>query len=434
MNETSGIPQEHLLGKYTVLERIGTGGMAEVYKGRHEKLGRDVAIKVMHTSLAGDAQFTARFEREARLSASLRHRGIVQVFDFDKQGDRLFLIMEYVNGGTLKQRLETLRAEGRYMPLKEISRIFQQVANALDYAHDQGMLHRDLKPANILLDQSGEAYITDFGIARLLESEEITRTGSILGTPDYMSPEQCEGKTLTFTSDIYSLGVILFEMLTNRVPFDADSPLATLQKQVHAPVPSLTDTRNDLPTSLDVLLRKALAKEPETRFDTAEELADEFSRLAVSVGDSNPPAARKSTPAPVKPSNNMSYGWIVAAVLIILALGAGGFWLWKLRQTSAASAARCVSVETCERNARALATADRPLLAIESYLKAVSLVPADQQTVNAQLPCDLGDAYARINKKPEARLAFRECIAWTHDEAGLAGLRQYAQKRIKELK
>ena len=222
MNNSSSTPNNNLLGKYQILERIGAGGMAEVYRGRHDKLDRDVAVKVLHSSLTGDPQFIARFEREARLAASLRHPGIVQVYDFDSQGDQLYLVMEFIDGGTLKQRIETLSAKGEFMPLPEISRLLTQIADALDYAHDKGMLHRDMKPSNILLDQADGLYLTDFGIARMLGGEEITRTGSILGTPAYMSPEQCEGKPLSFASDIYSLGIILFELLTGVVPFDAE--------------------------------------------------------------------------------------------------------------------------------------------------------------------------------------------------------------------
>lgn len=434
MTESSGNPQETLLGKYTVLECIGTGGMAEVYLGRHEKLRRDVAIKVMHTTLASDPQFTARFEREARLAASLRHRGIVQVFDFDNQGDRLFLVMEYINGGTLRQRLQTLKAAGQFIPLADVSRVLKQVASALDYAHTQGMLHRDLKPANILLDQAGDAYITDFGIARLLESEEITRTGSILGTPDYMSPEQCEGKPLSFASDIYSLGVILFAMLTGQPPFEADSPLATLQRQIHDPVPPLAVFRKDLPPGMDAMMQKALAKEPANRFSTAGKLASEFDRLAVPAGTPTSPQKRVTNPVPVKKSNKVSYGWILAVTLLLLMLGAAGLWIWKLRQTNPLNTARCTSVETCESNAHLLATVGRPVLSVEAYLRAVSLVAPGEQNAHAQLPCDLGDAYAMLGKKAEARNAFKQCINWSDDNASLDGLRQYAQKRIKDLK
>ena len=434
MYNSSGSSQEILLDKYTVHERIGAGGMAEVFRGHHEKLGRDVAIKVMHTSLAGDAQFTARFEREARLAASLRHRNIVQVYDFDKQGDRLFLVMEYINGGTLKQRLEDIKSTGGCLPLTEISRTMQQVANALDYAHSQGMLHRDLKPANILLDQAGDAYITDFGIARLLESEEITRSGSILGTPDYMSPEQCEGKPLTFASDLYSLGIILFELLTGETPFDADSPLAILQKHIHEPVPPLSQYRKDLPTGLDSVLQKALSKDPEKRFSSAAGLMEAFTH---GTGSSTL-SAHTLTPAgsftPVNHSNSTRGRWALAILLIILALSAGGYWLWKIRQTGTATVSRCSTIESCVRNAQVLATADRPILAVEAYRNAVSLVPENEQTLNAKLPCDLGDAYTRINKKTEARIAYRECILWTHDNPELTGLRQYAQQKLKELK
>jgi serine/threonine-protein kinase len=434
MNETPGNQQETLLGKYSVLERIGTGGMAEVYKGRHDKLGRDVAIKVMHTTLAADPEFTARFEREARLAASLRHPGIVQVFDFDRQGDRLFLVMEYISGGTLRDRVLALKAEGKFMPLPEISRFLKHVASALDYAHKQGMLHRDLKPANILLDPAGDTYITDFGIARLLESEEITRSGSILGTPDYMSPEQCEGKTLTFASDIYSLGVILFDMLTGQPPFEADSPLATLQRQIHDPVPPLGNFRKDLPPGMDALLQKALAKDPADRFSTASELASEFARLTATGARPTIPSQPGAEAVPAKKSRSPLTGWIIALTVVVIALIAGGFWLWKLRQANPVNTVRCTTVETCERNARLLATAERPLLSIEAYLKAISLVPAENQTQHAKLLCDMADAYARLNKKADARNAYKECITWTHNDAGLTGLRQYAQQRIKEFK
>lgn len=435
MNESSGFQQEKLLGKYQVLEQIGTGGMAEVYKGRHEKLGRDVAIKVMHTSLAGDTQFVARFEREARLAASLRHPGIVQVYDFDKQDDRLFLIMELVNGGTLKQRLEALSGSGQCMPLNEAARILNQLASALDYAHKQGMLHRDLKPANILLDQSGDAFITDFGIARLLESDEITHTGSILGTPNYMSPEQCEGKPLSVASDIYSLGIILFQMLAGEIPFEAGSPLATLQKHIHEPVPCLTDIRPDLPAAVNRLLERALAKQPEARFSSATELARDFSKIIDSSQVEEPSAQqvvpeKESQPAG-KPRKTIF--WIMAILAVVIVVAAG-FFVWKIRQNNLTGNTRCTTVKACETNAQMLSTASRPILALEAYQRAVSLVPPEDQVNHAQLPCDLGDAYTRVNKKPEARIAYKECIAWTHEADNLADLRQYAQKRIKELK
>ncbi len=436
---------DNLLGKYKVLERIGLGGMAEVYRGRHEKLNRDVAIKILHSSLTEDPEFIARFEREARLAATLRHPGIVQVFDFDTQGDHLFMVMEYINGGTLKQHLETMKFSGEFMPLQAVSRVFSQIASALDYAHSQNMLHRDLKPSNILLDQTANVYLSDFGIARIMNSDEITRTGSILGTPAYMSPEQCEGTLLSFSSDLYSLGVILFEMLTNMVPFETDSPLAVLQKQIHDPPPSLNNYRQDLPDDLNALLQKALSKQPESRYASAAKIAEELSGIIQSAAgqlSSSDPNRNTSietgTPSPLEgahqPTRKMPSGWLIAVGLIVIILLTAGILIWTARQSNMAVVKRCTTPETCQTAARLLVNANRLVIASEAYSKAASLVSADEQTAWAEMKCDQGDVYARINKIAEARSAYRECITWTHNENQLAALRQYAQQKIKDLK
>src|SRR5512136_1323917 len=181
------------LGKYQVLERLGRGGMADVYRAHHTRLDRDVAIKVLHPHLIEGQDFLARFEREAKAVASLKHPHIVQVFDFDSQDDLQYLVMELIDGGSLRGRLEELAKSTARLPRDDTRRIFGHVASALDYAHRRGMLHRDVKPANVLLDRDGDAYLSDFGIARILSETQFTTTGALIGTPHYMSPEQGKG-------------------------------------------------------------------------------------------------------------------------------------------------------------------------------------------------------------------------------------------------
>jgi hypothetical protein len=183
-----------------------------------------------------------------------------------------------------------------------------------------------------------------------------------------------------------------------------------------------------------MLIQKAMAKDPAARFSTAAELAGEFARVTATGTRLIVPSQPKSPAIPEKKSTSSFTGWIIALAFVVIALIAGGFWLWKLRQANPINSSRCTTVETCERNAHLLATADRPLLSIEAYLRAISLVPIEEQTVQAKLLCDMADAYTRLNKKAEARNAYKECIAWTHDDSGQAGLRQYAQQRLKEMK
>lgn len=433
MTNLPGPLSGRILGKYHVLERTGLGGMAEVYRGHHEQLDRDVAIKVLHPALMNDPEFLARFEREARLVANLRHSNIVQMFDFDTHDDQVYMVMEFISGGSLKQRLEELKSSGQFMALNEISKILNQIASALDYAHTRKMLHRDLKPSNILLDTAGNVYLTDFGIAHMMGGARLTNTGSLLGTPAYMSPEQGLGEPLSTASDIYSLAIILFEMITGEVPFSADTPLAILQKQINDLPPPLEFFRKDLPADVGKILIKALSKKAEDRYPSARDLAWAFADAAQIAEHKNlvnlPIETIKSNKKTALPNI-----WVILAVVILITLVVGGGILWAARQSAATAIKRCATPEGCQLIARRLMESDRYVLASEALSKAVNLVPENQHPGWAQLKCDQGDLFTQLGDKPDARTAYRECIAWTQNQVQLQTIRDYAQLKIKNLK
>lgn len=257
------------MGQYRVIERIGRGGMAEVYKGTHLKLGSLVAIKVLYSHLSDEEGFLARFEREAQSVAAMQHPHLVRVFDYESGGELSYMVMDFIDGGTLKQKIQELSKSGAYLPYRESFRIFRQVADALDYAHRKNMVHRDVKSANILLDKGGNAFLTDFGIARIISNTQFTATGALLGTPMYMSPEQCQGEKVTSLSDIYSLGIVLFEMATGSVPFETETPLSVIHKHIYEPMPGPSEFRPDIPEALENVIMKSLAKDPTGRYQTA---------------------------------------------------------------------------------------------------------------------------------------------------------------------
>jgi serine/threonine-protein kinase len=256
------------LGKYKIVEEIGHGGMATVYKGYQPSLNRYVAVKVLARELAKDEVFRKRFKREAEAVAKLSHPNIVPIYDFDEEPslEALYIVTELVEG-SLKERL------GRPMEKEEAIRIAAEVARALDYAHRQGIVHRDVKPSNILLAKDGRAMLTDFGIAKMVAGTQYTETGRSIGTPTYMSPEQAKGQRIDGRSDIYSLGIVLYEMLTGRPPFIADTPISVLHKQVYEKPFPPRRFNPKIPRNLERIILKALAKERERRFRTAGDMA-----------------------------------------------------------------------------------------------------------------------------------------------------------------
>lgn len=262
------------LNRYEIRERIGKGGMAAVYKAWDVNLERWVAVKVLHTHLSDQEDFKERFEREAKLIASLNHPNIVQVYDFDtveRNGERIYyMVMTYVEGQTLRQVMEQRRASGERFSLAEIGAIMRGVCAALSYAHKRGMVHRDVTPGNILFNAEEQPVLADFGIARMVEGARITRSGTTSGTPIYMSPEQSTGAESDHRADIYSLGVILFELLSGKAPYEGESTVAILMKHVNDPIPKVTDLVPGLPPAADIIVARALAKSPEARYQSVE--------------------------------------------------------------------------------------------------------------------------------------------------------------------
>jgi len=272
------------LGKYQLREQLGHGGMASVYRAYHPQLDRFVAVKTLRGELVDDPEFLARFQREAKIVAALRHANIVQVFDADGQDGIYYMVMELLEGDTLKARLSDYRARGETMPLGEVVRVMLDVLDGLAYAHSESMIHRDIKPANIMLTKRGQAVITDFGIAQMIGATRYTMSGALMGTLNYMAPEQGMQNQSDARSDLYSLGIVLYEMLTGKPPFDADTPLAILMKHVNEPLPLPSLTEAQVPVTFEKVLLKVLSKSPDDRYQTAEEMAQAIRTASEEAG------------------------------------------------------------------------------------------------------------------------------------------------------
>ena len=252
------------IGPYRLVDRIGRGGMATVYRAYHPGLDRYVAIKVMPEFFADDPIYRERFQQEARSVARLKHPNILEVFDFGHEDGVAYLVLELIEGGTLAEKI------GRPMDLREAVKLLEPLASALDHAHAHGILHRDIKPANILLQKDGTPVLADFGLARIADSlRRLTSAGTVMGTPEYMSPEQAADDPIGPPSDLYSLAVVAYEMLTGRVPFGADTPAAVLLSHVTKPMPATRELKGELSAHVEEVLRRALAKRPEDRFPSA---------------------------------------------------------------------------------------------------------------------------------------------------------------------
>jgi Tol biopolymer transport system component len=324
--------------------------MADVYLADDLGLRRKVVLKIMLPHLAQDEAFVTRFQREARTTARLNHPNIIQVYSTGLTPDgRPYLAMQYIRGGTLHEKLTRLAAQGELLPAQTALTIMRQIADALNFAHGAGIVHRDLKPSNILLHSNGVPVLTDLGIAAVESTTRLTRTGEVMGTPFYMSPEQAQGKALDGRSDIYSMGVILYETLAGNPPFQATSPLAVLHQHIYEPPPLLLSSREDLSPITSQVVEICLRKDPDQRYQNAGELVTALdgalaaetavptpastASLAATILEPQPyhypPPAPLQPPQP-EPTRNRRWLWLVPLLLILcLALFIGGQWLWR---------------------------------------------------------------------------------------------------------
>jgi eukaryotic-like serine/threonine-protein kinase len=263
---------ERIAGRYEVEELVGHGGMSSVYRAHDSLLERHVALKILHEQYSGDEDFVERFKREARTVAQLQHPNIVTVIDRGEEDGRQYIVFEYVDGENLK---ELVVRKGR-LDVREALEIALEVARGLAFAHENGLIHRDVKPQNVLLNGDGRAKVTDFGIARTLDVDGMTQTGTVLGTSNYIAPEQASGQRVDAHSDVYSLGAVLYELLAGEVPFPGESFIAVAMKHLHEPPPSILDVRGDVPLRVAAAVDRALEKDPEQRFPTMDAFAGEL--------------------------------------------------------------------------------------------------------------------------------------------------------------
>ena len=332
-----------LSGRYRLVAHLARGGMADVYDADDLLLNRHVAIKILHANFAADAAFVTRFRREAQAAANLSHPNIVAIYDWGQEGDTYYMVMELIEGRTLR---EILKNEGALLPRRS-GEIAAEAAAALEVAHQAGVFHRDIKPGNIMITNDGGVKVTDFGIARALDdSEELTKTGAVIGTATYFSPEQAQGLPADGRSDIYSLGVVLYEMLAGRPPFTGESPVAVAYQHVSEYAPTPVQVSPEVPEELSMIVETAMAKSPEERYQTAADLRTDIlaylsgrqpavvgaaAAAAATVLVAPPPATAPpdamaravAYPPPQEPAGgNVTYFAAVAALIGLLAVGA----------------------------------------------------------------------------------------------------------------
>ena len=329
-------------GRYAVIEHVGSGGMADVYRARDELLGREVAVKVLSERFSRDRAFVERFRREAQAAANLSHPNIVSLFDYGADDDTYFIVMEFIEGRSLA---EVISEDGALLP-ERAAEIASDVAKALERAHTGGLVHRDIKPGNVMITSTGQTKVTDFGIVRALGGEAdqtMTQTGMVIGTAAYLSPEQAQGNPVDARSDVYSLGIVLFEMLTGQTPFSGETPLSIAYKHVREEPPPPSQINPDAPAPLDAITLKALAKNADNRYSSAGEMSQDLQRYLSGQSIHATPLMSQTTRVQTAAGSSTSVmreveyedtyepeprrgAWYVVVALLILALFGLGAW------------------------------------------------------------------------------------------------------------
>jgi eukaryotic-like serine/threonine-protein kinase len=312
-----------IAGRYELVELIGRGGMSSVWKAHDRLLDRTIAIKLLHEQFTLDEEYVERFRREARSVAQLSHPNIVTVIDRGEDEGRQYIVFEYVDGENLKQLIE----RSGPLPVRDALLLTLQMARALGFAHERGLIHRDVKPQNVLLSEDGQPKMTDFGIARSVDVEGVTITGTVLGTSEYIAPEQARGQRVDALTDVYSLGVLLYELLAGRVPFQGESFVAIALRHVNEPAPSVLELRPDCPPRVGLAVERAMAKRPEQRFESMRELCAELEACLYELDSSSEEATMISRgpiapPRPPRPARKrrrrVAILWPIAAVAAVI--------------------------------------------------------------------------------------------------------------------
>jgi len=315
---------DQVADRYELEELVGTGGMSSVYRALDTLLERNVALKILHPHYGDDAEYVERFRREARAVAQLSHPNIVTVIDRGEDDGQQYIVFEYVDGDSLKHLVD----HDGPLPARRAVELALQIAEALAFAHHNGLVHRDVKPQNVLVTEDGEAKVTDFGIARSLDVEHgVTQTGTVLGTSNYLSPEQARGQTVTPATDVYSLGVVLYELLTGEVPFPGENFVAVAMKHINEPPPPLLQQRPDLPMRLVSIVECALAKDPANRFPSMDAFAAELRSCLAELGSPDgdatfiapSPVVRRSAPHRVRAHRRRWPWWLALLALVVVA-------------------------------------------------------------------------------------------------------------------